>query len=357
MQYAAKLLEDDADKQRKIMGRDMEKAEILNQRLREIDRQRELYEAVRRQVDQKSMERNVPGSIEIVKAMAPSRPSADRRVILSVMALFLGLAGGAGVAMLRAGASKAIFVAEELSCSATVPFLGQLPQVTSTPNHLPLDDPMLAEGIRMVRTSLLERLGRERALDNVVLITSAGPGDGKTTVSVILARSLAQCGKRVLLVDADLRKPNIAAHLGLDSQIGLMEALTQGIDDSQVVVKTQTPRLSVLTAGHVCDGFDPELRVNGSFAIALERWREDYDVIIMDSPPVLAVADAQILASRADGTILIVRAEKTQRSEVAEAVYRLDASGGTLWGTIFIAPPRRRHSYAYGYGYGYGANS
>ena len=174
----------------------------------------------------------------------------------------------------------------------------------------------------------------------------------------MLARSLAQCGKKVLLVDADLRSPGIGLQMGLEPSEGLMEVLTNQVDRRDVIVQTETPRLSILPAGRVDARVDPELITNGLFGASVSQWRRDYDVVLMDSPPVLPVADARILAGQADGTVLVVRAERTPRSNIFEAMRHLDSAGAALWGTIFIAPGHRRGPYArsYGYGYGYGAS-
>ena len=327
-------------------------AALLEKEMTELAVQRELYDEVHRRLERERLESDTPGSIGILsRAVEPTVPSGDRRMILSAMALFVGLGAGVGLAFLRSGANPAVYEEDDLAHSTPVPFLGRLPLVAAGRKGPPLDDPLVSEGIRMVRTPLLQRI--EKRGENVVLITSAGAGDGKTSVSLLLARSLAQCGKKVLLVDADLRNPNIALHLGLEAKTGLLDALARRVDESAVIVETDIARLSVVPAGQVNGSIDPELIANGVFSAALTRWRKDYDVVLLDSSPVLPVADARILASHADGTILVVRAERTPRTDVFEALSHLAASGGTLWGTLFIAAPRRgRYGYAYNYGYG-----
>jgi capsular exopolysaccharide synthesis family protein len=214
-----------------------------------------------------------------------------------------------------------------------------------------LDDPLLKEGIRMVRTPLLQQIDNQPG--SIVLITSASPGDGKTTVAAMLARSLAWCGRNVLLVDADLRNPRVCQHLGIDAAGGFLEALTGQVDDSRLIVQTDTPRLSVLPGCHVEAGLDPELIANGAFSAAAARWRGKYDVILVDSPPVLPVADARILARHADGTILVTWAQRTRRADVVDALTYLASAGGRLLGTVFICSPRRgRHGYSSTYNRG-----
>ena len=206
----------------------------------------------------------------------------------------------------------------------------------------------------MVRTALLHRIDSQQG--NIVQVTSAAPGHGKTTVAIMLARSLANCNKRVLLVDTDLRNPRIAKQLGINSHPGLVEALAGQADDSELIVELDTARLSIMTCGHVDNNVDPELIANGTFSEATKRWRNQFDVVLLDSPPVLPVADARILAHHADGTILVVWAERTRRADLAETLRYLTSAGGTLWGTILVGFPRR-HSYPSTYSYGYGASS
>ena len=154
-------------------------------------------------------------------------------------------------------------------------------------------------------------------------------------------------------MDADLRSPNVGVQLGIDSEVGFLEALTSQVEDGQAILKSDSaPRLSVLPAGRVDHGIDPELIANGAFSAAIARWREKYDVVLLDSPPVLPVADARILARHADGTILVVWAERTWRADVVEALSYLDSAGGRLWGSVFVGSPRRRR---YGYAYNYGS--
>jgi capsular exopolysaccharide synthesis family protein len=191
-----------------------------------------------------------------------------------------------------------------------------------------------------------------------VLVTSAGPGDGKTTVTALLARSLANCGRRVLLVDADLRNPSVAGLLNLDNQRGLMDVLVgPEPQHDRYILRTDVERLSVLPTGNVNGQADPELIANGRFSAAIDHWREHFDVVLLDSPPVLPVADARILACAADGAILVVRAHQNQREEVIEAVRHLDAAGGKLWGTVLIRTGSRYYGYSSKYTYGYGARA
>jgi len=354
LSYEEKLLSAELDKQKSSWESTFDRARILDKELAAIGQKRQLCDAVRNRLEQKRMERNVPGSIEVLaRAVVPAVPARDRRVVLTLLSLMIGLGAGLGAAFLRAGGDSSIYQVEEFRQTTPAPFLGQLPQVETKADQTPLDDPVLNEGIRMVRTSLLQQL-QERG-GNVVLVTSAEPGVGKTTVAAMLARSLARCGKRALLVDADLRNPTVADQMGVGGGAGLAEALAGQVDDAEAIRETSNPGLSVLSGGRAGQRIDPELITNGSFAEAIDRWRREYDVVLLDSPPVLPVADTRILARHADGTILVVWAERTRRSELLEAIGSLDLAGGRLWGTVFISP-RQKRGYGYNYSYHYNYN-
>ena len=367
LRYEHGLLKEDLKKQQTNSSDSFGRAETLRTQLRELTAKQESYNKVRATIEKRRLEQHVPGLIQILSyPYLPDRPQPDRRLALSVAVILLGVGAGAGVAFLRVKANPNIQEVGELTESAPVPFLGQLPLVRARDGHALLDDPVLNEGIRMVRTPLLKRIDRSIAENHregpargsIVVITSAGPGDGKTTVSALLARSLANCGRKVLLVDADLRNPSLAGLLNLENQRGLMDVLAgKEAPHDRYILRTDVERLSVLPAGAVTEPADPELIANGRFAAAMDFWREHYDVILLDSPPVLPVADARILACAADGAILVVRAQQNQREEIMEAVHHLDSAGGKLWGTVLISIGSRYYGYSSKYTYGYGARA
>ncbi len=345
LEFERKLLDDDLKKQQTNSSDSFGRAQTLRTQLRDLAFKRQQYEQVRNSLERRRQEMHMPASITISSPpYLPDNPVVNRRVALSAVVLIFGLACGVGVAFLRVKANPNIQEVQELTQSTPVPFLGQLPLVRGHDRHALLDDVLLSEGVRMVRTPLLQRIDRiaSDSLDSpskqgsVVLITSPGPGDGKSTLSILLARSLANCGRRVLLVDADLRNPSLAAVLNIDNQHGLMDILCGKGNDQNYIVRTEVERLSVLPTGNVAGRGDPELIADGKFCAAMTRWRANYDVILLDSPPVLPVADARIMSCSADGAILVVRARQNQREDVIDAIHHLESAGGQLWGTVLV---------------------
>jgi len=289
------------------------------------------------------MERNVPGSIEVLtRAFAPSKPMRDLRVLGTVGALMLGLLSGAAMAFVKAGRDQTICEVGDLhQYPAIGTFLGHLPLLGRRRVMAPDQNERVRESIRMVRTVLAAHIGKIAGAH--VLVTSAGRGEGKSTVAVLLARSFARCNRDVLLVDADIRTRGISRQFGLERHAGLIELLTAESDESEVIVPGDERGLSILPAGMHGGSLDPEILSNGRLDAMMERWRRRFKLVILDSPPVLSVADGRILSRHADGTVLVVREDMTQRYEITDALRSIHSAGGRLWGTIFIGAHRGAH--------------
>ncbi|MGB2986090.1 MAG: polysaccharide biosynthesis tyrosine autokinase [Phycisphaerae bacterium] len=345
LQHQIELLNEAIEQQRRKVADAGEVAQDIAQYDEEIRHKRELYDAVRSRLTQLEMESKAPARIAVAAyAVEPSRPYRDRRLVLTVMALLGAMMLGLGLGYLRVALDSKIHEAGDVRYAVRVPFLGQLPPLPTTADLMADAGPELMESVRMVRTALLERLND--SAKNVVLITSSTSQTGKTSVAVLLARSLACLGRRTLLVEADLRRPSLSQRLNVRSTTGLAALLTGTADDKAAIVPTGVAKLDVLPAGQQPEEFSSELLANGVFATCVERWKSSYDFVVLDSPPVLPVADARILAGQADGTILVLRSAHCRRAEVLQAYADLSAGGGTLLGTILIGV-------RFGTGYGY----
>jgi len=335
LKYQEKTLLEALAKERADFDRAFAKAQTLAKETEAIRYKRDIYAAVRTRRDQKDMERNVPGSIEVLRrAVAPSEPTSDQRAMLSALAFVGALGAGVALAFLRASRSQDIHEPDDFVHATPAPFLGQLPLVSDKRASAVEADAAFSEPIRMVRTSLLHQIGE--GTGRVVQVTSAEPGAGKSTVAAMLARSLAQCGKKVLLVDADLRNPSLARRFRIAAEPGLVGSLGGQAGDVETIVQTAVPNLSVLPAGKFRSGLDTELTSNGMFEACLARWRLSYDIVLLDSPPLLWVADARILAPKTDGTVMVVREKQSQSAGIRFAVRSLQDSGGTLLGVVFV---------------------
>jgi receptor protein-tyrosine kinase len=314
---------------------------------------RELYKAVHDRLTALEMEEKAPGRISVANyAVTPSRPDRDRRALLTILAFGMALMAGLAVGYLRVSMDSKIREAADVRYAVQVPFLGQLPPLPSTRNLMAGCGPLIMESVRMVRTALLERLSGSSK--SIVVITSSMSRAGKTSVAILLARSLALLGKKTLLIEGDLRRPSLAERLDIDCRAGLIALLSGLADDTEVIRSSGATRFDVVVAGEPAVDFDPELLANGVLTACLNRWKGMYDYILVDSPPVLPVADARILASQADGAMMVLRSAHCRRAEVVQAYADLCGAGGKLLGTVLIGG---HYPADYGYGYGYRGNA
>jgi succinoglycan biosynthesis transport protein ExoP len=187
--------------------------------------------------------------------------------------------------------------------------------------------------------------GQMRALGEgrprVLMVTSALPKDGKSMFASSLARNAAAAGWRVLLVDCDLGCPSLARLFGLPIAPGLREILAgESLGDTSSFMHEPAPRLNVITAGHA--GGDPqEFLASRSMAALINAVRTRYDLVVLDTPPVLPVADALVLAPQVDATLMVVRWEKTPRTAARDALRLLHESRARMMGAVMTRVDRR----------------
>lgn len=200
-----------------------------------------------------------------------------------------------------------------------------------------------AESYRTLRTNIQYSLFDKEI--RTILVTSSEPGEGKSTTSGNLALSFSQAGKNVILIDCDLRKPSIHKKFKISNSVGLSDVLIGKMKVEEAVNK-YTNRLDILTAGKIPPN-PSEMLGSKAMEKLLEEIKEHYDIVILDTSPVLAVTDAQILSRKADGTILVVRAEATKKDAVLRAKGLLDMVGAKLLGTVINGVERSRKHYYY----------
>jgi capsular exopolysaccharide synthesis family protein len=282
---------------------------------------------------------------------APVSPQPLRNLALGAI---LGLLLGVGLAVLRDTLDSTVKSAKELEELVEAPILGAIAYDTDAERApLILDLGTYAprvEAFRVLRTNL-QFIDPDKDR-KVFVITSSLPGEGKTTTATNLAVALAEGGERVALVEADLRRPKIGEYLNLEGAVGLTTVLVGRVKlaDAMQQVAGRTG-LDVLSSGRTPPN-PAELLKSQAMTTVIEQLREDYDVVLIDAPPLLPVTDAALLASQADGAILIVRHGKTTTDEVRAAAERLRAVGAEPVGAIFnMAPARGAGQYGYGYGY------
>lgn len=313
---------------------------------------RKQFDDVRSRRKQLETEGKAPARITVADyAIEPLQPYESKRKKIAIVVVGAAFMLSIGLAYMRSRLDHRILEVSDVRLPGRAPFLGQLPAIPRDGSGKLGSNPAFMECVRMIRTALLERLGSKTR--QIILITSSTEQTGKTTLASLLARSFAVLGKRTLLVEADLRKPALSQHFDTASSVGLTALLQGTATDEQAIVSTPLRNLDVVFAGAIPTDFNPELLANGVFSSCLSRWRSRYDLILLDSPPVLPVADSRILATQADGAVMVLRASHTKRPDAIRAYADLSASGGTLLGSVLVGVPSGN-----GYGYrGYGSDS
>jgi len=174
---------------------------------------------------------------------------------------------------------------------------------------------------------------------------------------MMLGKSLAHAGKKVLMMDADFQKMTLTKRFDLSNKSGFIESLRCRSIDKRHIFPTETSGLSIVPAGKQGDdGAVFEEIANGAFETCIGELRKQYNIILLDSSPILMLADATILSSQVDGTIMVERELVSQRANVIEALARLGSAGGRLLGTVFIGSSSHE-KYGYGYHYNYSRTS
>ncbi|MGG7161211.1 CpsD/CapB family tyrosine-protein kinase [Clostridium baratii] len=203
-----------------------------------------------------------------------------------------------------------------------------------------------AESYRILRTNIMYSSFDKKI--KRILVTSSEPGEGKSTTSGNLALAFAQDEKKVILIDCDLRKPSLHKKFRISNNRGLSDVIIDR-DKLNKCIQKRTEYLDILTAGKIPPN-PSEMLGSQAMSSLLDELSNVYDVIILDSPPVLAVTDAQILSTKSDGTVLVVRAEKTKKDTVLAAKGVLDKVNANILGTVLNGGDKNKDNYYYYYG-------
>ncbi len=322
---------------------------------REVDTNRQLYEAILQRYKEIGVAGGVGiNNISVVDRAEPPllryRPRAKFNLAIG---LLLGLFAGIAAALLLDHLDDTVHAAADAEQKLGLPVLGIVPLArTGTPEQA-MRDPRsaLAESYRSARTAL--QFATSDGVPRTLLVTSTRPGEGKSTSVLALAQSFAQMGRRVLLIDADLRNP--AQHnLGtLDNSRGLSNVLAGALAWREVVIAGGAGAHDLIACGPLPPN-PAELLAGPRLATLLQEARSDYDLVILDSPPVLGLADAPVLGHLADGTLLVIEAGGPRIDHARDTLKRLRASRTRIIGALLTKLDARHAAYGYGYGYEYG---
>lgn len=322
---------------------------------REVDTNRQLYDGLLQRYKEIGVAGDVrANNISIIdRAEVPGGRYKPNLTLNLAIGLLLGGVLGVLLAFLLEFIDDTLKTAEDIEQKLKLPVLGIIPKLgpkESVAEAAANLQSSFSEAYRSVRTAL--QFSTDHGVPKTLLVTSSGPGEGKSTTSLALARNLTQLGKRVLLVDADLRNPSLHKTLGLRPEMGLSNLLAGGCGFSDAVQATDDERLQVILAGPLPP--NPAELLSGSKLISLLTvGSERFDHVIVDGPPVLGLADAPILANAVDGTLLVVTSAKTKISAAQSALKRLLAARARIIGGLLTKYDARTAGYGYGYGYHY----
>ncbi|MEW6090629.1 MAG: polysaccharide biosynthesis tyrosine autokinase [Pseudomonadota bacterium] len=350
---------------RDIRGETGESGQAMVQ-LRELEREaaanRAVYESFLNRFKETSQQQDlqVPDSRIISPATAPLSPSYPRKALSLALALVLSAMLGVGLAFLLEHLDNGMTTARDVEEALTLPHLVSVPLVPAEkgtggkplkPHDYLIQKPLSAfsESLRSLRSAL--QLSNVDNPPKVILFTSALPSEGKTTTSVSFARAAAASGLKVVLVDCDLRHPSVHKTFGLATPTaGLVELLAERLDPEAVMVEDEKTSLRILPIA-TGTANPPDLMASSQMHLLIDRLRQDYDLVVLDSAPVLPVSDSRVLSRLADETVFVVRWSDTPKDAAQSAIRELRLYQSNIAGVILVAVDASKQA-KYGYGDG-----
>jgi polysaccharide biosynthesis transport protein len=326
----------------------------LNELQREADANRALFETFLARFKETSNQDQIiqPDARIISGAETPLSPSFPRKKVILALALGISLFLGVFLALLIERLDNGFRSPEQVERLTGVPGLGMIPAVRASRKSPPQDyllqkpTSAYAEAIQSVRTAL--HFSNVDHPPKVILVTSALPEEGKTTFAVSLARLAARSGLKVVLVDADMRRPKVARLLGLESDAGLRELLAGDALIPGVLHKDEPSGMHIIPSQPDTPG-PQDLLGSRRMRDLVRQMSSLYDLVVIDSPPIMAVSDAIVLSGLADATLMMVRWETTPREVTISAVRQLRQSGGRIAGAVLTRVNMRKHArFSYG---------
>ncbi|MDP9239639.1 MAG: polysaccharide biosynthesis tyrosine autokinase [Actinomycetota bacterium] len=293
---------------------------------------------------------------EVVESpQLPSRPVSPKPLLDIGLAAILGLLAGIALAVLRETLDVTMKTPDQLHDLSDAPNLAIIafdaqakaaPLIVQDPSH-----PARSEAFRQLRTNL--QFVDVDHPPHIVVVTSALPGEGKSTTAANLAITLAAAGTSTVLVEGDLRRPKMVDYLGLEGAVGLTNILVGQVELDDVLQPWGRYGLTVLASGSIPPN-PSELLASQNMTDLLDLLTARFAIVIVDAPPLLPVTDGAILAAKSDGALLVIRHGGTTKGQAQHAIAALRSVDARVLGTVLnMAPAKGPDAYAYGYGYGY----
>jgi capsular exopolysaccharide synthesis family protein len=322
---------------------------------RDVDTTRTLYEGLLQRYKDIGVAGGVTSNnISIVdRARAPGGPSQPQPMRNLMLAGLGGLTLGIVLAFLLETLDQAVRKPADVEAKLGLPVLGSVPLLEKGVQPMEaladLRSPF-SEAYHSIRTNLA--FSTKDGAPRVLSVTSARPEEGKSTTSFALAQGFARVGMRVLLVDLDLRNPSQHKSIGADNRVGASNLLTGSVRLQGAVQPTEWPNLFVIPSGPLPPS-PAELLIGPRLVALVKEATEHFDIVILDGPPVMGLADAPLIASVAVGAILTIEAGRTSRAQARAAIKRIKLGNARLFGAVLTKFDSRKSAYGYGYAYAY----
>jgi capsular exopolysaccharide synthesis family protein len=329
---------------------------------RDVDTNRELYDGLLQRYKEIGVAGGVGvNNVSIVdQAQVPQLPSHPRPIINLLLALMLGTAAGFGLAFVREQIDETVTDPSDLERRVGIPLLGVVPDSKTTELLEELKDPKsnLLEAYLSVQTSL--SFSTDHGIPRSLAVTSTRPAEGKSITAFAIAYSIGRNGARTLLVDGDMRSPSVHVEVGCENDRGLSNYLSGTDDLKSLIQRPAGEPFAILAAGPQPPNAAELLR-SDRFASLMTELLTMFDHVVIDSPPVMGLADAPIIASRTEATLFVIEARGVKARIAQLALSRLRQGRAQLLGAVLTKFEAKRahfgYGYEYGYGYGYGQDA
>jgi len=322
---------------------------------REVDTNRQLYDALLQRYKEIGVAGGVGvNNISVVDpAEVPLSPSSPRLIINLLVSLLLGGVIGAGMALALEQIDETISDPTDVEPMLGLPLLGTIPKAGTEDVVEELEDrkSSMVEAYLSAQTRLA--FTTDHGIPRTLTVTSTRPGEGKTTTAYALAQLLARAGRKVIIVDADMRSPSLHHIFGVDNERGLSNYLAGSGDLAQLIRGGLPNGLALLSAG-LTPPNAAELLTGDRVRLMIKELVKKFDHVILDVPPVMGLADTPLIASLVEGTIFVIESHETKSTMARVAVSRLRDANARVLGALLTKFESKRAHYGYGYDYGYG---
>lgn len=321
---------------------------------REVDSNRSQYDSLINKLNEVSVGSELKSQNATIADMAimPRSPYSPRLTVNLALGLLLSLGIGAAMIYVLELLNNTFTNPEQVEKELGLPIFGILPAVEEHEFASAIHDPKsgLSESYRSLRTSL--QFSGEKGAPRLLVVTSSEPSEGKSTTVYKLATDFGAIGAKVLVVDADLRKPSLHRIFRVDNAIGLSNALTSVIqrEDIPKLIRQVEPNVSIMTAGMIPPN-PADLLSSPRMGLLLQIFSNSFDIVLIDSPPVIGLSDAPILTRMAEATLLVVSSNQATRKSARAALKRIQSAGANVIGVAFSKFSIQKFDYAYNYKY------